>query len=167
MYDRDSYLSRFYFFIPEINYIEKGGIHMIKQKGTGRALSMPAGLACGMITSLGTLFGGTAIIAKLIESETVSWKNAGYIILVILILSSWVGGLTSYRKIKRQKAAVCIINGLLLFLSLIIITALFFGGQYSGVGETVILLICGSALAILTETEGKRKTKRRMQLFNR
>lgn len=128
---------------------------------------MPAGFAWGMATSLGTLLLGTAITAKLIDSEIVTWETAGYIILIILILSSWMGALMSYQKIKRQKVVVCIINGILLFLSLIIITALFFGGQYSGVGETVLLIICGSVLAVLTEIRMKRRNKRKMRLRNR
>lgn len=128
---------------------------------------MPAGFAWGMATSLGTLLLGTAITAKLIDSEIVTWETAGYIILIILILSSWMGALMSYQKIKRQKVVVCIINGILLFLSLIIITAFFFGGQYSGVGETVLLIICGSVLAVLTEIRMKRRNKRKMRLRNR
>ena len=140
---------------------------MVKQTGTGRALSMPAGFVWGTATSLCVLFLGTAVTAKLIDLETITWENAGYLILMILILSSWIGGSMSYRKIKRQKAAVCIINGALLFLSLMIITALFFGGQYSGVGETALLIICGSILAVLTENRAKKKNKRRMGFHNR
>ena len=140
---------------------------MVKQTGTGRALPMPVGFAWGTATSLSAVILGTAITAKLIDSEVITWDSTGYMILTILILSSWIGGLTSYQKIKRQKVTVCLVNGILLFLSLFIITALFFGGQYSGVGETALLIACGSILAVFTENREKRKNIRKMRLHNR
>ena len=86
---------------------------MIKQKRTGRALSIPAGLAWGGIFSLGIVTLGSAITAKLIDYEIMEWNCVGYMILTFLILSAWAGGVVSYRKIKRQKMAVCIMSGIL------------------------------------------------------
>ena len=137
----------------------------VKQKATGRATSMPAGLAWGALCSIITILLGTGITAKLIESEVMEWGNAGYPILITLILSAWLGGIISFRKIKRQRTAVCFTSGLLLFVLLLLITALFFGGQYSGVGETALLIACGSALAIFPGHE--RKNKRKIRLYNR
>lgn len=137
---------------------------MRKQKPTGRATSVPTGLAWGVISALVTVFLGTGIAAKLIDLEIITWNNAGYLILAYLMLSAWIGGVVSFHKIKRRKAAVCIISGMLFLLALLIITALFFGGQYSGVGETALLIFAGSMLAFFTGGSGKR---RKMRAYNR
>lgn len=139
---------------------------MVKQKRTGRASSIPAGLAWGTAFSLVTMILGTGITAKLIESEIMSWNNMGYMILIFLILSAWSAGVISYRKIKRQKMAVCVMSGILLFVILIIMTALFFGGQYSGIGETALLIACGSTLAAITGSGEKRRTRRKIRSYN-
>lgn len=139
---------------------------MITQKRTGRALSIPAGLAWGGIFSLGIVTLGSAITAKLIDYEIMGWNCVGYMILTFLILSAWAGGVVSYRKIKRQKMAVCIMSGILLFAILIMITALFFGGQYNGVGETALLILCGSSLAAFTGSRGKKRTRRKIRAYN-
>lgn len=139
---------------------------MIKQKRTGRALSITAGLAWGGIFSLGIVTLGSAITAKLIDYEIMEWNCVGYMILTFLILSAWAGGVVSYRKIKRQKMAVCIMSGILLFAILIMITALFFGGQYNGVGETALLILCGSSLAAFTGSREKKRTRRKIRAYN-
>ena len=138
-----------------------------KQTGTGRATSVPKGLARGVMFSLCILFLGTAVTAKFIDLEIISWDSAGYLIMLYLILSSWIGAVFSFRSIKRQRFAVCIMNGLFLILSLMILTALFFGGQYSGVGETILLIICGSGLAVMTGSGRDGSRKRKIRLYNR
>lgn len=139
----------------------------VRQKRTGIALSMPTGLAWGAMSSLGVVLLGTAITAKLIDSEIIKWSDSGYLILVTLILAAWLGGMISFRKIKRQRVAVCMMSGTLLFLLLMVITALFFGGQYSGVGETALLILCGSLLAIPSGNGEKKRNRRKIRSYNR
>lgn len=135
------------------------------KKPTGRASSMGAGLAIGGLSGLIITLFGSAILAKLIDANVFSESSIGYGIMVILLLASFLGSLLAYGKIGRQRLLVCMTTGLIQFLLLLSMTALFFGGQYSGVGVTALLILCGSALAAflgLRENRGGKTRKIRI-----
>lgn len=127
---------------------------------SGRASSIPAGLALGGAVSVGVTILFAAIMAKLLVSESMTWENAGYGIMVLLIASSFAGAEVAYRKIKRQKLMICMLSGLVYFAILLSITALFFGGQYEAVGVTMGLITAGCGSAAL-RIQGRRGGKNR------
>lgn len=138
------------------------------KKPTGRASSMPAGLAMGGLCGLAVTLLGAGILAKLIDANTLPETSIGYGVMVILMLASFLGALLAYNKIKRQRMLVCMASGLSLFLILLSMTALFFGGQYSGVGVTALLILCGSGLAALLGLRENRGGKtRKIKIPNR
>lgn len=135
------------------------------KKPTGRASSMGVGLAMGGLCGLAITLLGSGIIAKLIDANVFSESSIGYGIMVILLLASFLGSLLAFGKIGRQRLLVCMATGLIQFLLLLSMTALFFGGQYSGVGVTALLIFCGSALAAflgLRENRGGKTRKIRI-----
>ncbi|MEE0111040.1 MAG: TIGR04086 family membrane protein [Oscillospiraceae bacterium] len=127
-----------------------------KAKPTGRALSMPAGLTLGAMTSLGLTLLIAAILAKLIDAEKLPWENVGYGVMLLLLVSSFLGAIVSYGKVKRQRLAVCLMSGAVYFGLLLCMTALFFGGQYEAVGVTAALVLGGSGTAGLIGLREKR-----------
>lgn len=138
------------------------------RKPTGRAASMPGGLAAGTVTAMGTTLMMAAVLAKLIETEVVPEGAVGYGIMATLILSSFLGAMVSARKIKRQRMLVCGLSAGIYFGLLLSLTALFFGGQYSGVGATALLVLCGGALAFFAGLSGERGGKRKkIRIANR
>lgn len=118
-------------------------------KQTGCAMSMPMGLCIGTTASLGITALSIAMLANLLEKESVSWEAAGYGIMATLILSSFIGAKVSWLKIKHQKVIVSMMSGLLYYGILLSITALFFGGQYEAVGVTFLLVSAGCGSAVL------------------
>lgn len=133
----------------------------LNQKTTGRAMSMPGGLAFGGTVSLGVTLLCAAVLAKLLDMEKLAWENIGYGIMVLLFLGSFLGSMTAYYAIRRQRMMVCGISGLVYFGLLLAITALFFGGQYDGIGAAAAVVICGSACAGLLGLRGGGKRKGR------
>ena len=129
----------------------------MNQKPTGTAMSMPAGLAVGGIWSLVVTIGLSAVIAKLIDGETVEQGSIGYFVISILLIASITGALQSFRKIKRRRMLVCLISGLIYFCVLLSITALCFGGQYQGIGVTGLVVLCGSSCAGLMGLREKKQ----------
>ena len=129
------------------------------RKATGTASSVSVGLTYGSLVFAAMVLAGCALAAKLIEKEILAWDQSGYAVLVILLLSSWTGAMVSAAKIKRRRLAVCLGSGVVHLLLLLCATALFFGGKYSGVGETALLIFCGSAIAVLTANRGNRRGK--------
>jgi len=131
------------------------------QKMSGRAVSMPAGLLFGATTSLGITILGSVIIAKLLDAEIIEENAVGYAVLVMLMTASFAGATISRNKIKRQYLIVCGLSGVIYYITLMGITALFFGGQYEAVGVTCILVMGGSVLALVAGKKPDRVGKRR------
>ena len=140
----------------------------VRQKITGTASSVPGGLAYGALAAVMLTLAGTALTAFLVEIEKITWMNTGYAVMVILLLSSWVGAVVTAERVKRQRMMMCVTSGGIYFIILLMFTALFFGGQYSGVGETALLVFCGSILGVFSEYQGKnRRMSKKFHLFNR
>lgn len=141
---------------------------MRKSKQTGRALSIPYGVFVGVLHALGVLLLGTTFIAAMMHKEIIEEKNVGYAVMIILILGAFTGSKVSYIKIKRQKIVVSLLSGAVLYMILLSITALFFGGQYSGVGETGLLILCGSTLSTISNlNQNLTRKKPRVRMSHR
>ena len=121
----------------------------IDRKVTGKASSMPIGLLVGACVSMAFTLVLAILAAKLIHSEVLQENAIGYSTMVILLLSAMAGAAVAYRKIKRQKLVVCAASGLIYYGILLSMTALFFGGQYEGMGVTALMVLCGSMLLAL------------------
>ena len=136
----------------------------VRQKLSGRAASMPGGLTAGAVASLSVTILMAALLAMLVESERVQENAIGYGVMVTLVLASFTGAMIAAAKIKRQRLLVCILSAGIYFGMLLATTALFFGGQYSAVGVTALMVLCGGILAILAglhRDRGGKHPKRR------
>lgn len=130
---------------------------LMNQKPSGRTMTMPGGLAAGV--SLGLLLTVllSAVLAKLADMELVREEQLGYGIVILLLLSSSTASAFSYARIRRRKLPVFVLSGLIYLLSLLALTALFFGGQFHGVGATALVVMGGSMAAFFLFGHGKRK----------
>ena len=134
----------------------------------GRATTMPVGFAWGGAVSLVITFLSAAVLAWMISSEKIRQSQIGYGVMVILVISAFSGAKTASVKIQRRHLMVSIGAGVIYQLLLLAMTALFFGGQYSGVGESTILIMCGCLLAfLLRRGYQKPANARKMKLHYR
>lgn len=129
---------------------------MAGKQTNGRASSIPAGIGAGAGVSALITLAGTAVLAKMLDAETIQWESIGYGILIMVMLAAMLGSLTAARKIKRQFGLVCLMSGFVYWGILLSITALFFGGQYEAVGVTLLLVVAGSGCAFLMACKGGR-----------
>ena len=132
------------------------------QKPTGRAMSMPGGLAAGGLRAILVTVLTAAILAKLIEREILKEESIGYGVMLLLTAASLTGAMTAVHRIRHQRILVCAASGILYWGILLAITAIFFGGQYEAVAETGLLILCGSALAAFCSaaSEGKGRDRK-------
>ena len=139
------------------------------KKATGRARSMPAGLAIGAAVSTGITILLCAVGAMLIDREMLGENTIGYIAMVTLLAASYIGGLTAAGAIKHRYAAVCGAAALIYYGILIGMNALFFDGIYRGMGVTALLVGCGCTLSLLTVQRKGRggRAKKRYKVPNR
>ena len=135
---------------------------MVKtKKTTGRAASIPAGLASGALVNILITLMLTAVIAKMVQSGLLSQDQIGYGIMFLLFFSSVAGAMTAQSRVKHRRMLVSLLSGLIYIVILLSVTALFFGGQYAGFGVTVLLIMGGTGtVAILSGSRGGRPHKK-------
>ena len=133
----------------------------LKKKRSGKTTGIPMGLALGLLISMVVTLFGAAVIAKLVESEKIGESSIGYSAMAVLAIASAMGAWTAEGKIQRLRLQMCLLSGVCYYLALLSMTALFFGGQYSGMGVTALTVLLGSsAVALLNLLPEKRKIKR-------
>lgn len=135
---------------------------MVKnKKSTGRAMSMPGGLAMGVGIGMVWTLAAAIVLAKMIDNEIIKEASIGYGAVVILITASFIAAFIACKRIKRQRAMVCGLAACLYYCILLAITALFFGGQYTGMGVTGLVILAGSTAAMfLGKGEGSGRKRK-------
>ena len=116
---------------------------------TGRSSGVSVGILIGVLVCVGVTLIATVILAWLITAEKMGESAVGYGAMVALLLSAILGSWAASAKIGRLRTQVCLITGGIYYLVLLSITALFFGGQYQGMGVAAILVIAGSGVTAL------------------
>ena len=126
-------------------------------------MGIPAGIAIGTLISLVVSIIGAAVSAWLVSSEKMGEGGIGYAALVVVALAAVSGAWFSTSMIRRLRLQMCLLSGGCYFLCLLAMTALFFEGQYRGIGSVLIAILCGCgivALAPRTKSQYKSKRKR-------
>lgn len=138
----------------------------VNQKMTGRAASLPGGLAIAAAVSMLATLVIVVTGAVLVSNEIIAFENIGYCSMAAILLGSFFGAITAVSRIKRQKVLVGILSGGVHYLVLLSITALFFGGQYKGMGVTLLVVIGGSLLGVIfsNREKGRGTTGRRRKI---
>lgn len=135
----------------------KGERVMGTYKLTAKAMTIPAGLALGVATALAATGIGAGVGAWAILRGMISEGMIGYLAMMILLLSSAAGAAVAAGTIQRLRGQMCLAAGSGYLLSLLAVTAVFFGGQYRGMGVTALMVLCGSVLVILLAPGGKNR----------
>lgn len=134
---------------------------VVNQKVTGRASSVPAGLATGALTGLAITLIISYLAAFMASRELLNRDMFGYCAMAVLILASFVGAKVAVAKIKKMPLQMAAASGLVLYVLLLSMTALFFGGQYDAMGVTLVLVLIGSgAGGILASGKPKRRKQK-------
>lgn len=138
---------------------------VINKKVTGKARSMPAGLAVGLAVSLLLTLMGTALAANLILSEKLAESAIGYIAIIVLLIAGAAGAWIAGAMVKRRWMVVCLGAGGVYYLALLGITALFFGGQYQGMGVTALAILGGCGAVGLLGLRGENSSGKRHKKY--
>ena len=127
------------------------------RKHSGKASSIPKGLAMAGLISMVTTISSAATIAGFLEKEKITWVHAGYWIMGMLFLASFAGSKLAYAFIKRQKFLISIMSGMVYWGLLLCITAMFFRGDFSSIWETAGIIAAGSGTAALVSVPSAKK----------
>ncbi len=134
----------------------------MKKKLTGRASSIPMGLVWSLLVSMGVTLLCCVALTSMIAGEHMPETAIGYGAMGTLLLASVSGALMAIWRVKHRYLLMCVCSGACYYLCLLCCTALFFGGQYQGMGTTALVVLGGSVLAALATVRksGGRKRAR-------
>ncbi len=118
---------------------------------------LPIGIALGTVAALIVTMLGAALLSWLISTEKIAQQGMGYGVMIIIFLASAAGAAIAVRLVGRQRMIVCLVVAAAYFLLLLSVTALFFDGQYQGVGVTGLLMLGGSLFVGLLGLRGDNK----------
>ncbi len=135
-----------FYFSQKNNTLYQGVISVYKSKSKGTAKAIPIGLAIGGLVSIIVTLAGSALLSYLVLSEMIGEQGIGYGSMIILLLSTILGSLIAVRTIQKQRLQVSLMSAGLYYLMLIGITALFFGGEYAGMGVTGLVVLIGGLI---------------------
>ena len=136
-----------------------------KKKSGGTALSIPAGLGVGLLVAVVVTLTGAAFTAWLIASEKIGEGNADYAAMVILGVAAALGALSAAWLVKKQRLQVSILSGLCYYVTLLGMTALFFEGQYQGMGVTAIIVLAVCAIIAFLPTKDSQNRGKRKRIY--
>lgn len=133
---------------------------MIK-KVTGRSPSLGKSVAAGVL--LGTVWTllCAMVLAKLIDSGVMPMEKVGYGSMAAVLSAVFAGASVAGRKAGHMVMQAAVISGVAYFLCLLLVNALFFGGSYSGIGVTLILVSLATGMAVLAAGKGRGKVSRK------
>ena len=129
----------------------------MKTKRTGgHTMTMPGGALFGAALAMAWTLMAAAFVGWLLHSERILESGIGYGSMGILLSASMLGAAVAQRKVQRQRLLAAAGAGGIYFLMLLGLTALFFGGQYTGFGVTALLVMGGSLVTALLAGRQKR-----------
>ena len=126
---------------------------MVK-KISGRAPSLGKSVAAGVLLGAVWTMLCAVVLAKLIDSGVMPMEKVGYGSMAAVLSAVFAGASLAGRKAGHMVIQAAAISGAAYFLCLILVNAFFFGGSYSGMAVTFVLIALATGLAILAEGKG-------------
>ena len=136
------------------------------KKASGRAAPFPAGIAVGVVVSVTVTALLSIALTFMVLTGVLENRMIGYGIMAIICVSVLLGDMIAIVRVKRRGMLVAQLTGGIYYLALLGATAVFFGGEYRGVGVTALLVavtntLVGMAVLLKKQRPGKygRKIK--------
>lgn len=132
----------------------------MSKKEYRNTMSIPAAVGVGTVISTIVMLIGAIVITLLVSNELISDQSMDYGVLALTMLSAILGCSVSNVVAKRRLLIVSVCTAVTFLLVLISITAIFYGGQYSAIPVTALVILGGgvSSVLIIGKTIYKTKT---------
>ena len=134
----------------------------VNLRGDSRLKRMIAGITGSVLTTMMV----TAIFAGMISKKIIPEEKLGYCTVAVLLISVIAGNKIGTSKCDNKTVtSVCL--GTAYLAILLILTAIFFGAQYQGLGVTIIIVLVGCVLAAMTGKNGSKNQKFKKSKYKR
>ena len=134
----------------------------MKQNRTAARETLTGRLVMGAAVCIMMTLILTAVSAAVISAGRLPETATEYVAMIILLSGSLAGAIAGAGKKKEKRLYVCLMIAALFFAILLAMTAAFFGGQYRGIGVSVLMLLVGAfAGAMVGQGKGRSGNLRR------
>lgn len=133
---------------------------MIK-KANGTAPSILRAAVFGTGTSCICAILWAALLAKLLDGEVIEMETVGYWAMAAHVTAVLAGGLFAAGRAGHRRVWAVGITGAGYYICLLLVNALFFGGQFTGLGVTFLLVAAAVGAGTLTAGKGSTGTRHR------
>lgn len=135
------------------------------RKKNMKIAGIPAGIGLGSLVGLLLSVLGAAATAALVAGEKMAEQQIPYGTAAVLLLGAFGGAFLASAIAGEKRMIVCIGCGIVFYVVLLCVTALFFDGTYENIWETALLVLGSSAAAGLVgmrknSTSYKRRNRR-------
>jgi putative membrane protein (TIGR04086 family) len=131
---------------------------MVK-KIKGRAPSLWKSVLSGLMLGAGWTLLCAMIIAELVNREVLAMKDIGYGSMAAILVGVFAGASLAGRQAGHMVIPAAALSGVAYFVCLLLVNVLFFGGCYTGVGVTLVLVLLASGAAVLILGKGRGGSK--------
>jgi hypothetical protein len=142
----------------------KGEKDMLKHQ-TGRGPSSGKIILKGIGTAVSGAFLSAAILAKLVDMETIRMESIGYGVFIAHFICVFLGTKVSMTGAGKDCTAAAGLTAGAYYLILLLVNFLFFGGSLTGLGSTLALVALASVAAIMTTgKQGRGRSRKRYKI---
>lgn len=131
------------------------------KKAVGRAPSMGKKLIKALGWVITWTLAASVVVAWMLDREIMQIEQTGYAVMGILLVCGVLLGRNPVRGVGKQKLMDAAVATGVFFLCLIIANWMFFGGQFSGFGAALLILLTGAALGSISLRKGRGGGSRR------
>ncbi len=131
------------------------------RKAVTKGASLPGGLLLGGGASLITTLILSVIGGKMVDGGVLSQNSMGYVAMAVIFIAAFTGSVIAMNRMKEKRLMVSTLSAGVYYLLLLGMTALFFGGQYKGLGVTALLVLAGAVAPALLIQQGRGGVKRK------
>ncbi len=117
------------------------------------------GLLCSWLLTLVL----TAIIAVMLDKQTIEETHLAPAAVISMLLATITGALVAAKRAGKARLIVSLVSGGIYFLSLLGCNLLFFGGAYQGVLPAMLCAVGGSVTVGLLEIRQKGQSLKHMK----
>lgn len=123
----------------------------MKQKAVNRqGKKIPVGIGIAMLYAMAVMLAGTLVLTWLLSTERIQEGAISYGVMIVLILSAGAASGAAIYHVRQNVLPVSVGTCFSLIIVLLGMNALFYDGNYDGVGATTIMILStGIAVAMV------------------
>lgn len=96
---------------------------------------------------------GIASVAGLIIRNVINEDSTGYVVVIVLLLSSIMGCSFVIKKERKSAFGISVLVGMVYSIILLLITTIGFGDGYRGVPVTILVIVSGCIITVIARKD--------------